>query len=131
MELIYTTAKKIKPYALINNSACHPYFTHLCDMARLHDYYALNRRNLEDRSGRGKLFAIAMPGVLQDTDNSAFVTRRDTMRWQLNQQTVGVPDLYAIDPTPSLDFNSDDLGAIAEMWNEYSRKIDAMYDETE
>lgn len=131
MELIYTTAKKIKPYALINNSACHPYFTHLCDMARLHDYYALNRRNLEDLSGRGKLFAIAMPGVLQDTDNSAFVTRRDTMRWQLNQQTVGVPDLYAIDPTPSLDFNSDDLGAIAEMWNEYSRKIDAMYDETE
>ncbi len=127
MELIYTTAHKIKPHALINNSACHPYFTHLCDQARLHDYVPANRRNLEDLGMRGKIFSIAMPGVLQDTDNSAFVTRRDTMRWQLNQQTVGVPDLYAVSPTPCLDFNSDDLRAIAEVWNEYSAKIDGLY----
>ncbi|MBE6598628.1 MAG: hypothetical protein E7638_04215 [Ruminococcaceae bacterium] len=129
MERIYTKAKEIKPYALINNSACHPYFAHLCDQARLHDYVPQNRRNPEDLSARGKIFSISMPGVLQDTDNSAFVTRRDSMRWQLNQQTVGVPDLYAIDPTPTFDINADDLGAIAEVWREYSAKIDAMYSE--
>ncbi len=131
MERIYTKAKAIKPHALINNSACHPYFAHLCDQARLHDYVPRNRRNLEDLSGRSRIFSIAMPGVLQDTDNSAFVTRRDSMRWQLNQQTVGVPDLYAIDPTPAFDMNADDLGAIAEVWNEYSAKIDAMYADEE
>ena len=128
MELVYNTAHEVKSYALINNSACHPYFAHICDQARLHDYFPTCRRNLEDLSMRAKLFAIAIPGVLMDTDNSAFVTRRDTMRWQLNQQTVGVPDLYALCST-MFDFNSDDLGAIAQVWNEYSAKIDAMLGE--
>lgn len=127
MERIYTKAKSIKPHALINNSACHPYFAHLCDQARLHDYEPQNRRNMEDLGGRSKIFSIAMPSVLQDTDNSAFISRRDSMRWQLNQHTIGVPDLYAIDPTPSFDINADDLGAIAEVWNEYSAKIDALF----
>ena len=77
---------------------------------------------------RAKLFAIAIPGALMDTDNSAFITRRDTMRWQLNQQTVGVPDLYALCST-TFDFNSEDLHAIAQVWNEYSAKIDAMLGE--
>jgi len=131
MAQIYTTAKKIKPHAVINNSACHPYFAHICDQARLHDYEPQDRFNLEDLSMRGKMFAIAMPGILQDTDNSAFVSRRDTMRWQLNQQTVGIPDLYAVSPNGIMDINSDDLGAIAEMWREYSAKIDAMYADEE
>ena len=129
MELVYNTAHEIKPYALINNSVCHPYFAHICDQSRLHDYFNTNRRNLEDLSLRSQLFAIAVPGALQDTDNAGFITRRDTMRWQLNQQTVGVPDLYALIPSATFDFNSDDLGAIAQVWNEYSAKIDAMVGE--
>ncbi len=129
MAQIYRKAKEVKPHAVINNSACHPYFAHICDQARLHDYEPQDRCNLEDLSMRGKLFAIAMPGILQDTDNSAFVSRRDTMRWQLNQQIVGVPDLYAVSPNGAMDINSDDLRAIAEVWKEYSAKIDAMYGE--
>ncbi|MBE6598632.1 MAG: hypothetical protein E7638_04235 [Ruminococcaceae bacterium] len=129
MAQIYRRAKEVKPHAVINNSACHPYFAHICDQARLHDYEPQDRFNLEDLSMRGKMFAIAMPGILQDTDNSAFVSRRDTMRWQLNQQIVGIPDLYAVSPNGHMDINSDDLRAIAEVWNEYSAKIDAMYNE--
>jgi len=128
MEQIYRKAKEYKPDALINNSACHPYFGHICDQARLHDYFPTDRNNLEDMTMRAKMFSIAMPGVLIDTDNSGFVTRRDTMRWQLNQQIVGVPDLYTVSPNAVLDFNEDDLAAIAEVWREYSAKIDAMYD---
>ncbi len=128
MVQIYRKAKEVKPHAIINNSACHPYFAHICDQARLHDYEPQDRFNLEDLAMRGKMFAIAMPGILQDTDNSAFTSRRDTMRWQLNQQTVGVPDLYAVSPNGAMDINSDDLRAIAEVWNEYSAKIDAMFE---
>ncbi len=124
---IYEKAKEYKPTALINTSACHPYFSHVCDQGRLHDYYGTERYNLEDLSMRGRMFSIAMPGVLLDTDNSGFVTRRDTMRWQLNQNLVGVPDLYAISPNAALDAEGEALGAIAEMWREYSAKIDAMY----
>lgn len=129
MERIYRKAKEYKPDALINNSACHPYFGHICDQARLHDYFPTDRFNLEDLSMRAKMFSIAMPGVLLDTDNSGFVSRRDTMRWQLNQQIVGVPDLYAVSPNAVLDLNEDDLGAIAEMWHEYSARVDGMYGE--
>lgn len=129
MELVYNTVHEIKPHALVNNSACHPYFAHICDQSRLHDYFPTNRRNLEDLSMRAKLFSIAVPGALMDTDNSGFVTRRDTMRWQLNQQTIGVPDLYALIPSNTFDFNSEDLRAIAEVWNEYSTRIDAMVGE--
>ena len=129
MERIYRKAKEYKPEALINCSPCHPYFAHICDHARLHDYEPRNRNNLEDLTRRGRLFSIAMPGVLLDTDNSAFVTRRDTLRWQLNQHMVGVPDLYAVSPTPALDLGEEGMGAIAEMWREYSAQIDAMYEE--
>ena len=51
--------------------------------------------------------------------------------WKLNQQTVGVPDLYAVSPNGRMDINSDDLGAIAEMWREYNAKVDAMYADEE
>jgi len=129
MEYIYRKAKEIKPTALINCSPCHPYFAHICDQARLHDYDRTKRNNLEDLSARARLFSIAIPDTLLDTDNSGFISRRDTMRWQLNQQTIGVPDLYAISPTVKFDINKDDLGAIAEMWREYSAKIDAAYTE--
>ena len=128
MELIYTEAKRHNPDALINHSACHPYFGHICDQARLHDYPQTERCNLEDLSERAKLFSVAMPGVLLDTDNAGFVSKRDTMRWLLNQQTIGVPDLYRVSPSDVLDLNDEDLGAIAEVWREYAQKIDAMYE---
>ena len=127
-EHIYRKAKEIKADALINCSPCHPYFAHICDHARLHDYDAKNRNNREDLTMRGKLFSIAMPGTLLDTDNAGFSNYRDTIHWQLSQQLVGVPDLYSLIGTESCPMDDADYAAIAQMWAEYSRKIDAMYE---
>ncbi|NLE13661.1 MAG: hypothetical protein GX628_08310 [Clostridiales bacterium] len=128
MKHIYDKAKEIKPYALINCSPCHPYFASICDQARLHDYNYNNRSNLEDLKMRAKLFAIANPGTLIDTDNAGFNTRRDSMRWLLNQPLTGVPDLYSLTPSESMpDMTDDDFYAIARVWREYSAKIDALY----
>jgi len=127
IERIYTLAKSIKPEAIINFSPCHPYFAHICDQGRLHDYNASNRNCPEDMEMRAKLFRIAMPGILIDTDNAAFNTKRDTMRWLLNQHHTGIPDLYCISPLPSMSFTKEDLKAISLVWKEYTERIDAMY----
>ncbi len=124
---IYALAKAEKPYALVNCSPCHPYFAHICDQARLHDYEGKNRNNRADLTMRAKLFSTAMPGVLLDTDNAGFNSYRDTMRWMLNQCAVGVPDLYALRGTAACALTDADFAAIAEVWREYSARVDAAY----
>lgn len=127
MEAIYTRAKAVKPDALINASPCHPYFASVCDQARLHDYEQKNRNNREDLAMRARMYEIAMPGVLIDTDNAGFASKRDTMRWLMTQQMIGVPDLYALSGTGSCPMNKEDFAAVAQMWDEYNRKIDRYY----
>lgn len=127
MKHIYETAKKIKPYALINCSPCHPYFSHICDQGRLHDYDGQNRFCREDMGFRAKMFSIAMPGTLLDTDNAGFNTKRDTMRWMLSQPDFGVPDIYCVSALPSMSFDEEDLKALSRVWEEYTDRIDAEY----
>lgn len=127
-DYIYHRAKKIKPDCLVNASPCHPYFAHICDQARLHDYDCRNRNNREDLTMRARLFAIAMPGVLLDTDNAGFANYRDTMHWLLHQQLVGVPDLYSLMSTGHCELDEADFEAVAQLWDEYNAKIDAMYE---
>lgn len=127
LEHIYRRAKEIKPYALMNCSPCHPYFANACDQARIHDYSPQNRNNREELALRMKLYATALPGVLIDTDNAGFNSRRDTMRWLLTQHHYGVPALYSVSPTECCQLEEADFRAVAQMWQEYSKKIDAMY----
>ena len=127
MAHIYETAKAIKPYALINCSPCHPYFADVCDQARLHDYDGKNRFCAEDMAFRAKLYRLALPDALLDTDNAGFQTRRDTMRWLLSQPEVGVPDLYCISPLPGFSFSETDKAALSRVWKEYTAQIDEMY----
>ncbi|MBQ2545653.1 MAG: hypothetical protein II557_05120 [Clostridia bacterium] len=130
MKHICDKAKSIKPEAIINCSPCHPYFAHLCDHARLHDYNPDNRNCREDLEMRAKMYRIAIPDTLIDTDNAGFNTRRDTMRWLLDQPETGVPDLYCISPLPGgFAFRDEDLAALAEVWREYTERIDREYGE--
>ncbi len=128
MEHIYTEAKKIKPYAIINSSACHPYFAHLVDQARLHDYDGGNRFCREDLAFRAKLFRIACPQALIDTDNGGYTSHRDTMRCMLEQPETGVPDIYGISPLGKFAFSDEDLAALSQVWREYTDRIDSMYE---
>ncbi|MBE6726308.1 MAG: hypothetical protein E7576_14135 [Ruminococcaceae bacterium] len=130
MKHIYDKAKEIKPEAIINCSPCHPYFASVCDQARLHDYNPDNRYCREDMTMRAKMYSIAMPGVLLDTDNAGFNTSRDTMRWLLDQPSVGVPDLYCVSPIPgAFAFREAELKALAKVWEEYTKRIDLEYGE--
>ena len=126
---IYSAAKAVKPEALVNCSPCHPYFAHICDQARLHDYEPKNRNNRADLSMRARLFSTAMPGVMLDTDNAAFHSHRDTMEWMLSQPQIGVPDLYAARSFRSCTLDDEDFAAIAQVWDAYNARIDAMYED--
>lgn len=128
MEHIYTVAKKIKPHAIINASACHPYFAHLVDQARLHDYDGKNRFCREDLMFRAKMYKIATPDSIIDTDNGGYNTKRDTMRCMLEQSEYGVPDIYGVSPFPSMTFTDEDFAALSQVWKEYTDRIDAMYE---
>lgn len=127
MELIYTEAKKIKPQALINCSPCHPYFAHLCDQVRLHDYNWAQRCNPEEMKMRSRLFSIANPGTLIDTDNAGFTSHRDTMRYLALQPSLGVPDLYNVTGTKEhFAFTEDDWDVLSQVWQEYEAKINGL-----
>lgn len=123
MEHIYTTAKKIKPEAIINASPCHPYFSALCDQSRLHDYNQANRNNYEDMRIRAELYSIANPDALIDTDNAGFSTRRDTLRYLLNQPKLGIPDLYASTGTNGYRPTEDEWEMVAAVWKEYEATL--------
>lgn len=128
MEHIYNTVKKIKPEAIINASACHPYFAHMLDHARLHDYDGGNRFCREDLAMRAKMFRIAAPLALIDTDNGGYTSHRDTMRCMTEQMETGIPDIYGVSPFGKFSFTDEDLAAIAKIWREYTARIDAMYE---
>lgn len=126
---IYMKSKEIKPDALINASPCHPYFAHICDQARLHDYNYNNRNNREDLVTRGKMFSAAMPGVLLDTDNAGYANYRDTMHWLLTQPLTGVPDIYSLIGTKTCPMDDSDFFALSQLWKEYTKKTDRLYGE--
>ena len=72
-----------------------------------------------------------MPGVLIDTDNAAFYSHRDTMHWLMEQDLVGVPDLYSTVTSDGSRLTEDDFFAISDMWAEYRTLTDGMYGKDE
>jgi len=128
LEYIYKVGKGIKPTALMNSSPCHPYFADVCDQARIHDYNPMNRNNKEELTLRAKAYTTALPEALIDTDNAGFGSRRDSMRWLLQQHLVGVPALYAVSASERCGMTEADFRAIAQSWKEYNTRIDALYE---
>lgn len=126
-KLIYDTAKEIKSDALINASPCHPYFAEVCDMARLHDYAWDCRNETEQMRLRAKLFDMAMPGVLIDTDSVNFTDEEDAMRFYRAMPEIGIPDIYQFSNTGAFCLTSEDWRQIEEMFNGYADKMDELY----
>lgn len=126
--LIYDCAKAVKPEAVISASPCHPLFSCCMDHARLHDYHPDLRRVYEEFSFRRNIYSIALPDALIDTDGASFSSRRDTMRHMRLVPTLGIPDLYCITPLSSAALTDSDWAEASEIWREYDRKIDKIFE---
>ena len=121
---IYEYAKEAKPHAVINASPMHPMFASLVDHARLHDYGGNSRNGKEIFEHRARLWGMANPTSLIDTDSGGFNTHRDMMRVMKNQPNIGIPDLYCVTDLPSFKFTEEEWATIAQTWREYSERCD-------
>ncbi|MBQ7827087.1 MAG: hypothetical protein IJ386_02350 [Clostridia bacterium] len=121
---IRTYAKEAKPDAIINASPMHPMFASLVDHARLHDYGGGSRNGLEIFEHRAKLWGMANPTSLIDSDSGGFNTHRDMMRVMKNQPNIGIPDLYCVSDLPGFAFTEEEWSIIANLWRDYSEKCD-------
>ncbi|MDR1440686.1 MAG: hypothetical protein LBJ10_12050 [Clostridiales bacterium] len=116
LALMHGAAKAAKKDALINNSACHPYFAEVTDQARIHDYGLHSRSAEAQLRQRVGIYRAAMPFALIDTDGAGWTSRRDTMRYMRVAATLGVPDLYRLTAGCLAD---GDMAEIAEIFRAY------------
>lgn len=121
---IHTYAKEAKPEAVINASPCHPIFADYVDHARLHDYDSSCRDGKEIFEHRARLWSIALPNALIDTDSAGFNTHRDMMRCMMNQPELGIPDIYCVSDLPNFAFSKEEWATIADLWRDYGKKWD-------
>lgn len=128
MKLLYDSAKAIRPDALINCSAAHPYFAEVMDEARLHDYRGDMRNCVSVMTHRAKLMKAALPGILIDTDAGGTGSRRDFRRFIAAQPSLGVPDLYFLSPNGAVPFDDEDVALIRETWKRYEDRISSGQD---
>ena len=99
-------------------------FASLVDHARLHDYGGTSRNGKEIFEHRARLWGMANPSSLIDTDSGGFNTHRDMMRVMKNQPNIGIPDLYCVSDLPGFKFTPEEWATIAQTWAEYSKKCD-------
>lgn len=123
MLLIYENAKNVKADALINCSACHPYFAEVCDEARLHDYQDQTRLVCSTMRFRKQLFQAAMPNVLIDTDEGGMESHRDFIKYMSIQKELGIPDLYNLFPRGGTPMDEADFSLIRGVWKEYQEQL--------
>ncbi len=124
MQLVYDTAKAIKPDALVNTSCAHPYLTETVDMPRIHDYMSQQRSAVSVMGWRRDIFAAANPGMPIDMDSGGIGSKRDFHRFMRYQAEKGVPTLYwlrasGLSPLENVPFDSEDYDVIRECWSNY------------
>lgn len=130
LKLIYDTAKEVKPDALINCSPCHPYFSDVVDMARLHDLSRLTRSFTTKMSERMRLYRIALgENILIDCDSANYTNHDDCMRYLMNQPKIGIPDIYQVSDNSEMHLSDGDWDMIRKVWQDYSAGIAALYGE--
>jgi hypothetical protein len=123
LKLLYTTAKAVKPDALIITHTPHPYLAPYLDMIRLND---INRGKdlIKAMVHRQKVARIACPDALIDTDNWPITNKADWLAYLDIQSDLGVPALYyssEIDATHE-KLTTADYARLRNQWKRYTEE---------
>ena len=125
LRLVYDTAKRIKPAALVVTHTPNPAFLDVTDMIRLNDvlrdddaepgYVA---RHMTYRAG---VVRSVVPELGIDTDGWMMPSHAEWREYLTVQDGLGVPALYYVDGTDTdrYDFDSEDFDAVKDTWNRY------------
>lgn len=119
LSLIYSTAKNVKPDALVVGQSPNPYFADVQDMVRLGDIYAHHAATvLPEMHFRAGMAHIADPGCLIDTDGWPMPSLPAWREYVREQPHIGVPSLCYVThlDTTGEAFNDNDYALIRETW---------------
>jgi hypothetical protein len=128
LRLVYDTAKRVKPDALIVTHTPNPAFVDVTDMIRLNDIRMLDAIDpdgpvVPQMRYRAEVVAAACPGVPVDTDGWCLPDRAEWAAYLREQPSIGVPALYY---ATHVDLSGEplraaDLAEVARLWAEYRR----------
>jgi len=125
LRLVYGTAKRVKPDALVVTHTPNPAFVDVTDMIRLNDvlravggepgYVA---RHMTYRAGVVK---AVCPELGIDTDGWMMPSHAEWRSYLQIQDGLGVPALYYVDGTDTdrYDFGPDDFAAVQASWQRF------------
>ncbi len=117
LELLYRTAKSVKPDALVIAHTPHPYLADVVDMIRLNDVNTGSDVVAQMRH-RARVARLACPQALIDTDNWPMVDKAAWRAYLPVQAELGVPALYfdtAVDSTGEA-LDEEDYRLVREIW---------------
>lgn len=124
LEIVYASAKRIKPDALVIAHTPHPYLADVVDMIRLNDINIGKDVNMAMQH-RARIAAIACPDSLIDTDNWPMTNRATWRRYLPLQLELGVPALYfatQIDTTGEM-LEDEDYTLLRDLWSQYRMRM--------
>jgi hypothetical protein len=121
LDLIYSTAKRVKNDALIIAHAANPYFAPVIDMLRLNDICNARRTIVAKMLFRARMATLANPYWLIDMDNWPCPSLKAWREYMRVQPRHGVPSLYYIthidttgQPIPDAAWKE-----LRKLWNQY------------
>jgi hypothetical protein len=131
LRLVYETAKRVKPDALIVTHTPNPAFTDVTDMIRLNDIRMLDAIDPDGPAVphmryRAEVVAAACPGLPVDADGWCLPDRAEWAAYLRVQPTLGVPALYY---ATHIDLSGEeltpaDLANVSRVWAEYRHGLD-------
>jgi hypothetical protein len=133
LAIVHTTAKAIKPDALIVTHTPNPAFADVTDMIRLNDIRMLDAIDpdgpvVAQMRYRAAVVEAACPGIPVDTDGWCLPDRAEWLAYLAEQPALGVPALYYathIDLSGE-ELTSADLAEVSRVWAEYRRALDGV-----
>jgi hypothetical protein len=131
--IVYTTAKRIKPDALIVTHTPNPAFTDVTDMIRLNDIRMLDAVDpdgpvVPHMRYRAAVVAAACPGTPVDTDGWCLPDRAAWADYLRVQPELGVPALYYathVDHSGE-ELRPADLAEVASVWRSYRSALSTL-----
>ncbi|TWD81242.1 hypothetical protein FB561_2352 [Kribbella amoyensis] len=129
LRLVYETAKRTKPDALVVTHVPNPAFLDVTDLIRLNDvlrdddgepgYVAQHMRY------RAGVVKAVCPELGIDTDGWMMPNHAEWREYLRIQHELGVPALYYVDGTDTdrYDFGPDDFAAIRESWERFGTRV--------
>ncbi|NUR98955.1 MAG: hypothetical protein HOV67_27325 [Kribbellaceae bacterium] len=125
LRLVYDTAKRVKPDALVVTHTPNPAFLDVTDMIRLndvlHDHSAEPGYVARHMSYRAGVVRSVLPELGVDTDGWMMPNHAEWLGYLQIQDSLGVPALYYVDGTDTdrYDFRAEDFDAVNDTWSRY------------